>query len=197
MFTLCSARSLLLCVAVCALWVRSYWVDESVTIRWDKRVTLEQSLRYAHVNYGAYSGRGYLMFNRTYNHRPTADARPQPFRVRWKRRRDEPIRTIGLYGFATEVQDWGPFCWAVHASSTSGQWAAARAGDPHYRVDRAFDVPYWLIASPATLLPPAWLWSAFRRSRDRRAMATAPPAATTSAPPPPAAPSAARGGARR
>jgi hypothetical protein len=30
LFTLCSAASLLLCVAVCALWVRSYWVGESL-----------------------------------------------------------------------------------------------------------------------------------------------------------------------
>src|SRR5688572_10735000 len=32
LFTLCSALSLLLCVAVCVLWVRSYWLKDTVRL---------------------------------------------------------------------------------------------------------------------------------------------------------------------
>src|SRR5688500_10563560 len=32
LFTLCSAVSLVLCVAVCVLWVRSYWVSDWFTV---------------------------------------------------------------------------------------------------------------------------------------------------------------------
>jgi hypothetical protein len=42
LFTLCSAVSLLLCIATCALWVRSYWVGHSVMTR---RTQIEHATR--------------------------------------------------------------------------------------------------------------------------------------------------------
>ncbi len=35
LFTIFSAVSLLMCVAVCALWVRSYWVNDELRVGWD------------------------------------------------------------------------------------------------------------------------------------------------------------------
>jgi hypothetical protein len=39
LFTLCSATSLLLCVAVCVLWARSYWAEEAIDNRWPHSVS--------------------------------------------------------------------------------------------------------------------------------------------------------------
>ncbi len=45
LFTLCSAVSLLLCVAVCVLWVRSYWAEDVIVYAWDGGTVGVVSLR--------------------------------------------------------------------------------------------------------------------------------------------------------
>jgi hypothetical protein len=69
LFTICSAASLVLCVAVCVLWVRSYWVGD--TFRKRTASNAERIVEWRDLRF--YSGAGGLSFSRRYG-RETGDA---------------------------------------------------------------------------------------------------------------------------
>src|SRR5687768_14703719 len=72
LFTLCSALSLLLCVAVCVLWVRSYWVADKLDVYWGGRPdTPHPSHPYAASYLEVEHWRGSLMLVRDYRRATT------------------------------------------------------------------------------------------------------------------------------
>ena len=162
LFTLCSALSLLLCVAVCVLWVRSYWVSDFLQ-RHDRRTT---NGRLIQRTWFVMTGSGGVGVGRTQNDHPLwllgAMSAGWP-NVTIDRVRDFvwevslPARPAVPPGLGTRRA--GPFE-AISARVTRG---------PARQMTTAVNFPFWL---PAILfaLPPARWWAIrLRRLRGVRA----------------------------
>src|SRR5204862_65014 len=63
MFTICTAFSLLLCAAVCVLWVRSRPIDERIQATWDRWPRPDEVYSY-YLAASSYLGTFELRFNR-------------------------------------------------------------------------------------------------------------------------------------
>jgi hypothetical protein len=175
LFTLCSAASLLLCVAVCVLWVRGrtgydeaawtydrYLLDRSaatnhVQLTSDKRLWLD-------VNWGRvgpYNGQlvwGYYM------NADRSGGRPR----HWFRH--ERYDAIPAWGFLKlDVDDgatgWGPLRWQ------SASRSKAKDGDD-FRYIR-IGLSHWLLALLSLVLPIVWL-NRFRKARRARTLGLCP-----------------------
>jgi hypothetical protein len=147
LFTLFAAASLLLCVAVCGVWVRSHYrYDVKITKRGrTERIYMSMLGRAHYVSMDL----GYaLPFDDTFGwySRPLlpTDALPQSFPSR--------KREFALAGVHVIEGDW-----------REGGWLSAKEPPMPYR---AWVVPYWLIAL-AFATPPGW-WLAKRVRRRRR-----------------------------
>ncbi len=139
LFTFCSAVSLLLCVALCVLWVRSYWVEDCIHFgdgesRDQHFVNLESSLGQMGVYYI----------------RPHDDHPPQPARVTFEHR---------SYAHATAVENSLP--------AMSEPWKAAgflfwsREHNTSWITLVAW--PCWAAALLASLPPLGWCLARLRQ----------------------------------
>ena len=162
LFTLCSAVSLLLCVAACMLWVRSYLVADELTVI---RTHLDDDRAlwvYACIN----SSRGGLAAKVIRDRRPVEDRGPgyPPVGWRWYHRAS---RDTGL-DVAPELKraDW----WLLgfgHQSKT------LRGVDYPWDVRHVQDVslPHWAPAGVLAVLPAFYVARAARgRRRHSRAL---------------------------
>ena len=146
LFTLCSLLSLVLCVAVCALWVRSYWVADVVfpVTPSDGPAGDEASLRIV-------SSHGRLVERRECTYSWNVDAPPD-----WvPRTRPAPTRRTwaNLLGFGLDYR------WETRTPFSG----------PVTTVWRDVWVPYWPVALAAAVLPLTRASRAARRSlRSRR-----------------------------
>jgi hypothetical protein len=155
--TILSALSLLLFVAVCVLWVRSYWVADH--IQWTHRQM--ESAQYAERYFTLISDRG------------TFDVSLMVFLTQRRLVRQELIERYGGNG----VAQWsysGLAPEVVLRRSKSRWWPdydAVDHGSRQARLDRlrALIVPYWRMAVLAAVCPSLWLVRSLRRrSRDGR-----------------------------
>jgi hypothetical protein len=148
LFTLLSALSLLLCAAVCVLWVRSYWVRDSVG--W-----LPRHDRFGLVYAGLFSEAGALEVNRVALTFPgglpddPAERMGEIFEMGW---RSEPAEGDALWR-----ENLMP-----RSEVSSGSFAGHGAIPAEWRSTR---IPYWPAALATLILP---LWSAARSMRARR-----------------------------
>ena len=146
LFTLTAAGSLVLCVATVVLWVRSYYVTD--TLRWAD----PHPRRWrpgTPVWQGSMCGHGRVLYLRA----SAADAQhpdfyPEPLR----HQTDPPVPDV------TGTQ------WLVKRFRGVGGFAYGQGSDVSYR-SRAWVVPIWFPAAASALAPAAW---SMRRQRDRR-----------------------------
>jgi hypothetical protein len=165
LFTVLSALSLLLCVAVVVLWVRSYRVNETVAWYvnewdgWDGRFRAR----------GASSDSGGVMF---FILRREAHLELEPdahLRASFKRgnpdlhrpgyRTDPPA---GYPYMGGHYKGWGRFGFGFYAGDrTPPSW-------PMSHDDLFLVVPHWLLVLAAALLPARWALARRRQRRSRR-----------------------------
>ena len=137
LFTLCSAASLLLCVAACAAWIRSYWIGDEV------QYVLGSERPPRQVIYSVESGRGGVTVERFVwvSSRDNHDEG-------WHWRRTEP-RYAGKFG------------------ATDPRWLGFDATVHHYQraqaVSRSFVMPYWFVVCLTMLAPALALRTLARR----------------------------------
>jgi hypothetical protein len=165
LLNLLTALSLLLCVAVVALWVRSYWRSDSVG--WcESNVGIPESQGFL-FDAGVYAesawGKAALCWHRIETHE-------------WTGSRTEPGFSAGSSqseappDFASEMVGLG--CW-LHRSIAGVEVRATdyqrRADVPHeYSYERMVRVPFWLLAAMTAVLPARWATAARRRRRQKR-----------------------------
>ena len=120
LFTLCAAVSLLLCVAVCVLWVRSYYACDAVWMESPSRIVSIQSSLGKAGFYGVAS--------------TVADlAEPGPPVVKWQS--FETADLVDTFISATMSHSWGDFSWTYGGIGTK-----------HYQ---NVLIPYWCVAAAA------------------------------------------------
>ena len=139
-----TALSLLLCVAVVALWVRSYWRGDSVSVRSDRppRGTAESFVR---SNYGVlYFARVEYVINPGYHPR-----RPPM----WDSHEADRVYS-------------NPATQGRKPRFVLGPFSLGGADRPN-RTHIAFTVPHWFPAALAAVAPTTWL-ARSARSRRRR-----------------------------
>ena len=150
LFTLCTVLSLVLLVATCVMWVRSYWRHEG---KISKHGQLQQSV------WSVLGGIRYLRVESAYT------VRPEHEDFNWYSREvhsSDPVdrnfgnrtRTVSGAGFHYIEGDW--------------REGFIYPGEPPMPY-RAVVVPYWSIAVFAALLPAGWFFGFVRRRRRRRA----------------------------
>ena len=150
LFTLCSAVSLMLCVVVCVLWVRSYWVSEAVfQIVFISPWGLHERLRIV------ISNRGVLGFEDTDN-QWRVDARG----MRMRRSPGFHYVTPAEYAPARGRGVFGRLGFA--SDHTLTQDTVGRVGR------RRYAVPYWALAAASGLAPAVWCQRRGRRRRSAR-----------------------------
>ena len=140
LFTLCSAVSLLLCIALCVLWVRSYRVGDG--LQWWS-AGRDGGVSYHRVT----SDSGQVAYKNTWEQggtRPPAGA-PQFRRTRW-----EPVREG--YPPDPEALVWAGFHWQKGDGVYSGPFTLV-------------GLPYWFLAGATAVLP---LYRLARRAHARR-----------------------------
>jgi hypothetical protein len=181
LFTLLSALSLLLCVAVAALWVRSCYVSDSVgRVTWDDAT---DGTRVGWRESAVISARGTLAW---FNSRqavegqyarffsdlgPTRNDRPPEG---WHRERRPPDRLLdrapsvwNRIGFLYEHQDIRTELGLPEADRSQPWMTPELASTAWMAADVTFlGVPHWLVLV-ATAVAPTW-WLARLRSRVRR-----------------------------
>ena len=168
LLTLCSALSLLLFVAVCALWVRSYWVEEFVLLGSDRLHRFAsggggvavQSLELVHRRGDWRTGlnpatKDLAAYTQTRLHYLAAQPRPRCWE--WSAR---PFRGGPRFWAVTRV--WAdppakprvvPTAWKQSARFDN---ATGRC-DEVWMIGRSAWLPYWLPAALFAALPAAWL----------------------------------------
>src|SRR5688572_768012 len=147
--TLCSAASLLLCVAVCALWVRSYR-------------TMDNFGRYAvdpatPSTFAEARGVGTARGAFTFGHVRVSDPSqlgwtPPPRGTSWRWMSD-PLSSSGLYPRTWSWLGFARWDQPLNKNSSGGGFA------------RGFQVPHWAIALLSAVAPALWLARADFRSR--------------------------------
>jgi hypothetical protein len=151
LFTFCSAVSLLLCVAVCVLWVRSYsycdYWQASEEGKCRIRYLVSDSGQIGHYEYSWDSGIPVpglpLKDERWDYHRASAGAAVLPF----------PGKRESVWGFA-----WG----VTRKHTLRGRFDYS---GPAITVESW--MPYWALATVMAVLPLLWARSRWRRSRAR------------------------------
>jgi hypothetical protein len=150
LFTLCSAASLLLCVAVGVLWVRSHWAQDVVAL-----LGTGEGGRTSHV-FASAGGR--LGVER---------------QVRYAGPPDLPRRVVysagPIAGDPYMVAGWGRsggFWQRMGLASAARPFAAPPADYPGHRW--AGVVPYWMPCAALAILPALWLARRTRRTADSR-----------------------------
>lgn len=148
LFTFCSALSLLACVIVCAIWVRSYWAQDEIKWGWTGGLVWAWTPK-GHLEVGVYRG--------------DCSNEPASF-FGLKRERSavyDPLDTF-IY-LEIDPPDklverkWGGFAWYSVQSHTPGGLQAEAVA------------PFWAIASMTALLPLIWILLRLRsRVRTRR-----------------------------
>ena len=155
LFTLCSAVSLLLCVAVCVLWVRSFWVKDSLS----REVRQRGQRHYSQAAWSVRSECGGILVRRFHNtstgSTAVEDARP----MRASREGVVRVRHEGATGdradAAGNILGFGQASFHVQRGQRAvGEWEVS--------------VPHWGTATALAVLPAAWV---IRLRRGRRAVA--------------------------
>jgi len=151
LFTLASAASLLLCVAVLVLWTRSYRVAEQYS-RYDGTWTR---------SFGSTWGRLYYI---------SSAAPPGRGGVGWQQYPPSPLRerqpVVGEPGVRHRGAVQGVFWYITDGGTGSG--TRASDGAPYHYVffpNRLVFVPHWLAAGAFGVLPVAWFVGRVRRRR--------------------------------
>jgi hypothetical protein len=135
-----TALSLLLCVAACVLWARSYRVHYFASVEVaERRVIPPNNFTFARKGLAAHKGRLYFVISYAWN--------SDPPRVRWY---SDPIDRAGAYIFQHAKFRFAGFDYG--GGRRLGWWFAG--------------MPLWLVAALAALPPGAW-WHC-RRRRHRR-----------------------------
>jgi hypothetical protein len=170
LFTLCSAMSLLLCVAACVLWVRSYWRADEV-----RRVEhLTDATGYTNRFLRLGSSHGSLLF--TWRDLVWPSSYPKVAAVSRNRQREEAggwhWHSMSTAGAVPEYKKWTPpadAAWHVsvrrwHAYRIDSAPTARGAGTHGYVVK----APHGLVCGALALLPAVTLSLRYRRRRHRR-----------------------------
>jgi hypothetical protein len=144
LFTLCSAVSLLLCAAVCVLWIRSYWVGEAV---------YREGPAY---RLAVLSSKGQCSaFRMTYP--KSADNGPPRWMYSNRGMWAEVTQRPDLYRADPGVRCYGPI---------AGFGLFDKPAGPPGMGTREVFVPYWFLALLTAAGPAAW-WHHARRARSR------------------------------
>jgi hypothetical protein len=131
LFTLCAAVSLLLCVAVCVLWVRSYSVMDIVAVRQGENLADR-----------LYSSRGSLALMME---RPRPGGASDPSTLWGKLGRGSPQDFYVRYGWGTSEHMWGGFRYFADVTP--------------YASRRDIVVPIWSLLVLTLPLPLVRLWA--------------------------------------
>jgi hypothetical protein len=146
LFALCSAASLLLCVAVCVLWVSSY----SQLYRWQQDGTsVRDGGQYSQLDVTIFANRGRLHFARLL---PTADGSSQR---RWELRSAEP-----------DVWDYSARADARRPAVCGISYEERRLG--RTRTLSRGAIPFSYLAALSAVTPVTWSILARRRRRTSR-----------------------------
>ena len=152
LFTLCSAVSLLLCVAACVLWVRSYFVSDHVhLIRYTTVDTVETRWQ-VRVTKG-----GLVCSRRTYLGVVPAGPSEPGESVRVHYMTQPPIGTADLFLNKRAFRLLG-FRWRQRSISDEDGITYVRG--------TAAAVPFWALCAVSAVLP--YWWSRVRRRRQLR-----------------------------
>jgi hypothetical protein len=143
LFTFFSAVSLLLCVAACVFWVRSYWRGDRV----DAFVYPYQYRQTPAWSIALISGKGGLGLSVAHNCRYYADE------ARWRREIERrPARRISHDLFPAVYPRWSAGDWGW--SRAGFQWLRRDETAPTYwSTQRSVVVPYWLPALLSAIAP--------------------------------------------
>ncbi len=163
LFTLCAAASLVMCVAVCVLWVRSY--DSYVrhdTVRWQ----FTNFRLYESHEWPLYYGQAFVTVARggieVYWTRTEVDALYGSLPERgWDFELSGGKYPLLPNGSATFT--WGGFEW--HYSKRT--WPKTRVDSQPSKREFALTLPLWFVTASTAVLPIAWLRQARRRRRKR------------------------------
>jgi hypothetical protein len=144
LFTILSALSLLLCAAVCLLWMRSYWVGDFVG--WHRRVVGDPT--YVERMWAASTEPGGFGLVLQAYRTPTSSPSPSPF---WRTRPDPKglaIPTWSRWGFKGYVWRSDPSVGSL---------------EHHVASVRMLVVPAWSLCLLAAVLPSSWVAVTARR----------------------------------
>ena len=149
LFTLCSAASLLLCVAVGVLWVRSYWVADALARQWT----------YTLVGAGTSRG-GALLYTLSGPPIPTGK-KLVPYGVRHTTHEPSDLDdSFVQLGFSADP--FGSFRYDV------GPGVSSRGTRLHEVTVRALGFPLWCPFAVTALLPAIWLNTLVRQRRRKK-----------------------------
>jgi hypothetical protein len=159
-FTLFSALSLLLCVGVCVLWVRSYSHGERVNGFFRESAYLQTPV----WTFTLISGNGGFGVSEAHNSVYCADE------AKWRRVLERnPARRGIFYGSLPAVvyPQWNPgeseWRWAGF------QWTRTDRRAPNYwSIERSAVLPYWLPCLLAVVAPTMWFRARLVRSLQKR-----------------------------
>ena len=165
LLNLLTLTSLLLCVAVVALWVRSYWATAAV----QRGRGAEEAGQTRYVTWSAYSAGGVMSLGRAeVRTEITALSEAQMAEFR-------SMRPDFRWSFAGEVQDLRAVPRRAHSLRRFlGVDVVAFTAPSGKGMLRYVDVvaPHWMAASASAVLPALWLVGARRRRRTRLRVVT-------------------------
>ena len=167
LLNLLAALSLLLCVAVAVVWVRSYWHFDKLTLSWNRPSAESQRSDAEFVTVGSWPGRVVFAAVRVAG----ADARW----FQWAASDTPSIRDPGLHlargGWAYNRRATGRrplFTHHYRVRDASNPWTTGNGGSA-LGTERSIAVPHWLLILLTAVAPLAWLRSDLaRRHRCRR-----------------------------
>ena len=151
-FTVVSAASLLLCVATCVLWVRSYWVRDGAA--WFRHTEFAEDGEWQWEEFAVASWPGFVMCMYVGEHRVLVAEKFPPWEFEW---RQFPARADG------RILDTR-FAWERHEEPLG-------TSVPRVYFRTTVQFPYWPVVLAASALPATWLvhWRRRRRLRHRLA----------------------------
>jgi hypothetical protein len=159
LFTLLSVLSPLLWVATCVLWVRSYWVKDAFSARYN--------LHYA--GFASYRGEVGCEFGAVYGGGPP-DLYTPPWVAAY---RSVAVDRVPESDYVHVVEAEGRFANFRHCHDVLGfRWHPRSDLNWEYR-ERGVAVPAWLLAVAFTLLPARWGYRARHFSRPGRGLCPA------------------------
>ena len=152
LLNLVTTASLLLCVAACGLWARSYRAHDELV--WTRRERAPTAGR--HLGLGVESRWGRLTLNSQWYEEPVKAGSENWLPQDW------PPPGASVIAFGRNVFPAHP------GGSRSGRWGF-RAGSIVRQdlVSRSADVPHWCAAAVLSLMPVAWLRRRLCRPRPR------------------------------